>query len=127
MVATLHASRRGAQQNFQVVYDLHLDCRGLDPVAVARAKAKQPSRDWKNNPDYVATVARLGRNTRLLREQLGLTLEELAERADLETQQLQKLEVGAIRNPTLVTVFRLAHGLKVPLETLFQRPKKTTG
>jgi transcriptional regulator with XRE-family HTH domain len=91
---------------------------------VPEAKPRQPSKDWKQNPRYVAAVVRLGATVRALREQLGLTLEELAERADLETQQLQKLEVGAIRNPTLVTIFRLAHGLKVPLETLFQKPKK---
>lgn len=54
-----------------------------------------------------------GGRVRELRKAKGLSQEELGERADLHRNFVGMLERGE-RNPTLVTLFRLADGLGVP-------------
>ena len=54
----------------------------------------------------------VGRNAARLRREAGLTQEQLAERCGLSQQYLSKLEQGK-RNPTVVTLYEIAHGLGV--------------
>lgn len=54
-----------------------------------------------------------GDRVRELRKAKGLSQEELGERAELHRNFVGMLERGE-RNPTLVTLFRLADGLGVP-------------
>ena len=51
-------------------------------------------------------------SVRKLRSGLGISQEELAERADLHRTYIADLERGA-RNPTLLTIKKLAEGLGV--------------
>jgi len=57
------------------------------------------------------------RRLRTLREQAGLSQEELAERADLHWTYVSGMERGR-RNPGLNTLARLARALGLPIETL---------
>ncbi|KUO05188.1 DNA-binding protein [Streptomyces caeruleatus] len=59
----------------------------------------------------------VARNIRLLREQRGLSLAELARQAGLAKQTLSKLEQGT-GNPTVDTLFSIAAALGVPVTRL---------
>ncbi|SNX66394.1 XRE family transcriptional regulator [Streptomyces sp. TLI_55] len=59
----------------------------------------------------------VARNVRLLREQRGLSLAELARRAGLAKQTLSNLEQGT-GNPTVDTLFSIATALGVPVTRL---------
>ena len=61
--------------------------------------------------------AALGQRVRELRERLGLSQEQLAERADLHWTYISGVERGR-RNPGLNTLGRLAKALKVTLPAL---------
>jgi transcriptional regulator with XRE-family HTH domain len=60
----------------------------------------------KKNPVLVA----LGKNVRELREQNKLTQEALAERSGLDPSYISGIE-RAVRNPSVVSLARLANGL----------------
>ena len=60
----------------------------------------------KKNPVLVA----LGKNVRELREQKKLTQEALAERSGLDPSYISGIE-RAVRNPSIVSLARLASGL----------------
>jgi transcriptional regulator with XRE-family HTH domain len=59
----------------------------------------------------------LAQAARALRIEHGWTIEEVAERSDLEPRHVQLVESGK-SNPTLATLLRLARGLGTPLESL---------
>jgi transcriptional regulator with XRE-family HTH domain len=65
-------------------------------------------RDWK---------ALLGRNVRRLRQQKGLTQEELAFEAEIDLTYMGGIERGR-RNPSLLVMARIADALSVPLPKL---------
>jgi transcriptional regulator with XRE-family HTH domain len=65
----------------------------------------------------------LGDRVRYLRHRRGWTLEEAAERMDLDLKHLQKVEAGQL-NVTLVTLLRLADGFDEPIGFLFRRPSR---
>jgi transcriptional regulator with XRE-family HTH domain len=65
-------------------------------------------RDWK---------AVLGRNVRRLRQQKGLTQEELAFEAEIDLTYMGAIERGR-RNPSLLVMARIAAALSVPLPKL---------
>lgn len=62
-----------------------------------------------------------GLNIRRLREQKGLSLEELAERAELSFRGLVYIEHGR-RNAGVLTIFKIADGLELPAGALFDYP-----
>ena len=59
---------------------------------------------------------------RKLRSGLGISQEELAERADLHRTYIADVERGA-RNPTLLTIKKLAKGLGVSAADLLSETK----
>ncbi len=59
---------------------------------------------------------------RKLRSGLGISQEELAERADLHRTYIAGIERGA-RNPTLLTIKKLAKGLGVSSANLLSEAK----
>lgn len=63
----------------------------------------------------------VGRNVRRVREERGLTQEQLAERSGFTQQYISGLENGR-RNPTVVTVYELAHALGVSHLVLLSDP-----
>jgi transcriptional regulator with XRE-family HTH domain len=95
---------------------------------MARGKPEErPSRIHRETPQYRREARALGIRVRFLRQQQDLTLEQAAERMDLDLKHLQKIESGTI-NVTLVTLVRLARGLGAPLGSLFVPcPDKSIG
>jgi transcriptional regulator with XRE-family HTH domain len=63
-------------------------------------------------------LVNFGPEVRRRRKALGLTLEELAERAGLTPNYLGTVETGK-RDPSLSTVYGVAKGLRVPPADLF--------
>ncbi len=59
----------------------------------------------------------LGRNVRRLRQQKGLTQEELAFEAEIDLTYMGGIERGR-RNPSLMVMARIAEALSVPLPRL---------
>jgi ribosome-binding protein aMBF1 (putative translation factor) len=59
----------------------------------------------------VAQLFRLAAAIRREREAQGLSIEQLAERAGVDVNALSRLEAGQGLNPTVSTLFRLAHAL----------------
>jgi transcriptional regulator with XRE-family HTH domain len=60
----------------------------------------------------------LGATIRKIREERGLTQQQVAERASITQGYLALLESGERENPSLDIVRRLARALKVPLTDL---------
>jgi transcriptional regulator with XRE-family HTH domain len=65
-------------------------------------------RDWR---------AILGKNIRRLRQQKGLTQEELAFEAEIHLTSIGRIERGK-RNPSLLVMASIADALSVPLSML---------
>ncbi|WP_145803530.1 helix-turn-helix domain-containing protein [Kribbella amoyensis] len=63
----------------------------------------------------------LGVNLRLRRDELGISLSELARRSGIAKGTLSQLESGA-GNPTIETVFSLSNALGVPVSALLSEP-----
>ena len=61
-----------------------------------------------------------GRRLRELRERLGLSQEQLAERSGLHRTYVGGIERGE-RNPSLINISRLARALEVDIADLFVR------
>jgi transcriptional regulator with XRE-family HTH domain len=60
----------------------------------------------------------VGRNVRLLRVQVGMTQEMLAELSGFSQQYISELECGK-RNPTVISLFHIATALnRSPVELL---------
>ena len=79
---------------------------------------ERPSRVHKQSARYLREAKALGLRLRRLREEHGWTLEQTAQRCDLDLKHLQKIESGQL-NVTLVTLVRLAVGFREPMATLF--------
>lgn len=82
------------------------------------ATQERSSRVHKGTPRYAREVRSLGVRVRALREERGWTLEQAAERCDLDLKHLQKIEAGLL-NVTLVTLVRLAVGFRQPIARFF--------
>ncbi|MEK4508956.1 hypothetical protein BSK66_12405 [Paenibacillus odorifer] len=59
-----------------------------------------------------------GQRIRALREKLGLTQEQLAERADLHPNYIGQIERG-LKNVSLENIQKIANGLRIELHQLF--------
>ncbi|MCD6093288.1 MAG: helix-turn-helix transcriptional regulator [Candidatus Omnitrophica bacterium] len=62
----------------------------------------------------------LAQNIKRLRKQLKLSQEELAKRAKVTYSTLIKIESGVNKNPTIITLKKLAKVLKVSLDELVE-------
>ena len=81
---------------------------------------KNRSRGPKKNRkkiDYSREIAVFGESVRALRQELGLTIEQLAERADLSNNHVSEIE-RAKTNPRLDTIDALAGALGVSTRSL---------
>lgn len=61
-----------------------------------------------------------GRFVRLMRRNNGLTLEKLAEDADLDISELMEIEDDSHHRPELRTVYQLANFFRIPRNNLLQ-------
>ncbi len=84
-----------------------------------------PSRAYRETARYKREVRALGLRVRTFRDALDWTLEQAAERCDLDLKHLQKIEAGTL-NVTLVTLVRISAGLRQPLQALFA-PREEAG
>jgi transcriptional regulator with XRE-family HTH domain len=66
----------------------------------------------------------VGRNVRRIRQQKGITQEQLAELSGFSQQYLSGLERG-LRNPTIVTLYELAQTLGVSHLDLVKPDRKS--
>ena len=64
-------------------------------------------------------VAEFGKIIRKLRIEAGLTQEELGFEADLRRTFISTIELGQ-KQPTLVTIFKLARALNVPASKIIE-------
>jgi transcriptional regulator with XRE-family HTH domain len=62
-------------------------------------------------------LSTFGLNVRKLREANALTQEALAEKAELDSTYISGIERG-VRNPSLLSIVRVAKGLGAPLSEL---------
>src|SRR5437660_6176227 len=81
----------------------------LEPPGKARRAAQVAGKEVSGTESFGALVRRF-------RGRMGLTQEELAERAGLHAQEISKLERGARRTPRSSTVAYLADALKLDAE-----------
>ena len=94
---------------------------------MARASAEQwPSRLHRQTAHYRRASKALGLQVRALRQAKGWTLEQAAEKGDMDLKHWQKIEAGTI-NVTLVTLVRIAEGLGTTVGSLFVTPVAPRG
>ena len=73
----------------------------------------------KTNPETVEYIRRFGTRVRLLRQERGLSQEELAERVDVHRTFIGMIERGE-KNATLVTIVKISGGLEVSVAELLR-------
>lgn len=75
--------------------------------------------------DETAIKLRLGATIRQFRHDLGLSQEQLAERAGMHRTYIADAERG-VRNMSLSSIARLTEAMEVPLQKFFGRLEKIT-
>ena len=88
-----------------------------------RSAGQRSSQKYRKSQKFKAAARALGLRIRELRTDRDWTLEKAAENMDLDLKHLQKVEAGQL-NVTLVTLLRIADGLKEPVASLFSNVKK---
>lgn len=68
------------------------------------------------------SASNLGLAIKQVRESAGLTQDDLSDKAGLAYSTLAKIEQGAIKNPSIFTVFAIAEVLGVTVEQLMEIP-----
>jgi transcriptional regulator with XRE-family HTH domain len=66
----------------------------------------------------IDSIIEFGKNLRLIRKSKGISMEKLANIADFEYSQINRIELGQI-NTSLDTVFKLAKDLSIDAKDLF--------
>ena len=80
-----------------------------------------PSQRAQRSRGFKRLQRRLAHRVRQLREEQGLTLEGAEAASDVDWKHLAKIEHSQ-SNPTLVTLYRIARGLKVDVAELLVEP-----
>jgi transcriptional regulator with XRE-family HTH domain len=63
-------------------------------------------------------VLKVGSKIRELRMEKGLSIEKLANNAEIERKQLSRIELGEI-NTSIYQVYNITHTLEVPINDVF--------
>jgi transcriptional regulator with XRE-family HTH domain len=63
-------------------------------------------------------VNKVGLKIREIRKMKGLSIEKLANEAEIESKQLRRIELGQI-NTSLYQIYNLTHTLDVPMQDVF--------
>ncbi|MHA8106306.1 helix-turn-helix transcriptional regulator [Aquirufa sp. 5-AUSEE-100C1] len=63
-------------------------------------------------------VLKVGSKIRELRMEKGLSIEKLANNAEIERKQLSRIELGEI-NTSIYQVYNISHTLEVPINDVF--------
>jgi len=91
-------------------------------MSASRSLAQDPHR--AHGPREKVLEVAIGRELRALRQQQGLTVADLAQRAGLSGGMLSKIENGQA-SPSLTTLQALAQALQVPLTAFFRGYEET--
>ena len=67
---------------------------------------------------YDNYLKKLGNNLRRIRKVKGISMETVANEAEIEYRQLGRIERGEV-NTTIISLLRIAEILKVDMKTLF--------
>lgn len=67
---------------------------------------------------YNTYLSEFGKNLRCIRQRQGLSMETLANDAEIEYRQLGRIERGEI-NTTIITLLKIAKALNVDIKMLF--------
>ena len=70
---------------------------------------------------------KIGARVKELREQKGLTLEQLAQLVKIDTSTLWRYESGDIRNPSLTVLTGLCDAFGVPITAFFEEISRPSG
>lgn len=68
---------------------------------------------------------RVGRRIRILRQEQGLTIKKLAEKAGMSRSYLSQLELEGVENPTIKTVRKIAEALDITASELMGETQKS--
>lgn len=79
----------------------------------------------KSTPDYTHDPAGLGRQLRLSRKELGLTMQSVADAAGLSVGFISQVERG-ITAPSLGSLVSIANALQKPLSHFLQQPARAS-
>jgi transcriptional regulator with XRE-family HTH domain len=63
-------------------------------------------------------VNKVGLKIREIRKMKGLSIEKLANEAEIESKQLRRIELGQI-NTSVYQIYNLTHTLDVPMQDVF--------
>lgn len=63
-----------------------------------------------------------GKHLKLIRNEMGLTQEKLAEKAGVHSTYIGKIESGK-SNPSLLMIYKISRALKIKLTKLFEFDK----
>jgi DNA-binding XRE family transcriptional regulator len=63
-------------------------------------------------------AGKVGSKIRELRIEKGLSIEKLANEAEIESKQLRRIELGQI-NTSIYQVYNITHTLEVPIKDVF--------
>lgn len=88
-------------------------------LAVAHVEIFAALSDAQTGPTPDRKPVKFGAFIRGQREALGLSLQELADKADCTKGHIWEIETGRSVNPTVLTVSNLARGLGVPVMAVF--------
>lgn len=77
----------------------------------------------KSTP-YNKYLKQLGNNLRRIRKEKGLTMEILANEAEIEYRQIGRIERGEV-NTSIISLLRIAEILKVDIKVFFEFDKDT--
>jgi transcriptional regulator with XRE-family HTH domain len=82
--------------------------------------------DAYNNVDYLALLGRVAKNVRALRQSRGISQERAAWDCGLSWSVYQRVESGK-GNLTLITLAKIAAGLRVDPQCLFEESLENNG
>lgn len=72
-----------------------------------------------DNTHYKEFLKKLGNQVRLFRKAKGLTMEDLAYKAEIEYRQLGRIERGEV-NTTVISLKKLADALQIDTKDFFK-------
>jgi transcriptional regulator with XRE-family HTH domain len=72
--------------------------------------------------EYQSLLKQLGVRVKLLRQEMGLSQEELAYQADIDRTYISQIERG-VCNPSLLILFSVARALNTSVIKLFEKTK----
>ncbi len=78
----------------------------------------------RESATFRKVAVQLGHRVRELRQELGWTVEEAAERFGIEPAHVRRIEAGRT-NPSLATLMSIAHAFGKDITSLLARPRAT--